>query len=109
MRFIHIIPFGLAFLLSACGNSEVDSNQTAKVDAAIAKACDHFRADGNVTDLFGMEKDFTLLAKTDISYLRLAELAADYIVDFGKAIDSSVGKPNYPEVPRLLKNFCASD
>ena len=109
MRSLGVISIGLSFLLSACGNSEVDSIQTAKVDAAISKACDHFREDGNVTDIFGMEKDFTLLAQTDIKYLRLAELAADYIVDFGEAVDSSVANPNYPDVPRLLKNFCTSD
>ena len=100
----------LALLLSGCGgNSEVESNQSAKVDAAIAKACDHFQSDGNVTDIFGMEKDFSSLAKIDIQYLRLAELATGYIEDFGKAIDNRVGKPSYPKVPRLLENFCKAE
>ena len=104
------IVFTLALILTGCSSdSEVSSSQSVELDAAIDKACGHFEPDGNVKDIFGMEKDFTLLAKIDIQYLRLAELATEYIEDFVKAIDNSVGKTIYPKVPRLLENFCTTE
>jgi len=97
--FLVLPLIALSLILSGCGNSSA-------VNAAISKACGHFDSTNSTKDIFGMEKDFAHLARLDIRYFRLSELATEYITEFHKVADSLSANRQYPEVPRVLMVFC---